>query len=98
MCAFERKPNIDIDVKNISINNATEKYVFNSKGASAQLRYNHDAMTNFAASSAEPIAMIVYGAAGNIASNPNIEYAAAIPDNINPHKNNNTVKTTKTPK
>ena len=73
MCAFDKNPNIPIDVINISMSTAVVRYVFRKNGDSFQFLYNQDAVTSFAHSNTEPIITTGQNAPGNMVAKPMIE-------------------------
>src|SRR6056300_106170 len=74
-CAFDRKPNIPIEVIKINTITANVKYAFMALGTSLlrQLLYNQEAATNLPTSNALPIAIIGTTAPANKVAKPIIE-------------------------
>ena len=72
-CAFERNPNIPIDVININTTTAMDRYVFNHQVALFQYLWSHTAVTSLPTSKAVPIMIIGTAAAANIATSPATE-------------------------
>jgi len=69
-CAFDKKPKIPIEVINIKITTAIDRYDLIRKGHSLQFLYNQDTVTSFDISSIEPIMTTGQKDPGNIWAKP----------------------------